>query len=85
MLLATNVGGFAGLVSAPRGGAARGLGVSNFPQPRGHCLNNYTSDRVSPAARRMTRRARIFGNPLTWNDLPWLRSINDLPLILKGI
>lgn len=33
----------------------------------------------------MTRRARIFGNPLTWNDLPWLRSITDLPLILKGI
>jgi isopentenyl diphosphate isomerase/L-lactate dehydrogenase-like FMN-dependent dehydrogenase len=29
--------------------------------------------------------ARIFGNPLTWNDLPWLRSITDLPLILKGI
>jgi lactate 2-monooxygenase len=28
---------------------------------------------------------RIFGNPLTWDDLPWLRSLTDLPLILKGI
>jgi FMN-dependent dehydrogenase len=28
---------------------------------------------------------RIFGNPLTWDDLPWLRSITDLPLVLKGI
>jgi hypothetical protein len=28
---------------------------------------------------------RIFGNPLTWDDLPWLRSVTDLPLILKGI
>ncbi len=28
---------------------------------------------------------RIFGNPLTWDDLPWLRSVTDLPFILKGI
>jgi lactate 2-monooxygenase len=27
----------------------------------------------------------IFGNSLTWNDIPWLRSITTLPLILKGI
>ena len=27
----------------------------------------------------------MFGNPLTWDDLPWLRSLTDLPLILKGI
>ena len=27
----------------------------------------------------------IFGNSLTWNDLPWLRSLTSLPLILKGI
>jgi lactate 2-monooxygenase len=24
--------------------------------------------------------AQIFGIPLTWDDLPWLRSITDLPL-----
>src|SRR5262249_56914379 len=23
--------------------------------------------------------------PLTWDDLPWLRSLTDLPLIVKGI
>ena len=28
---------------------------------------------------------QIFGNPLTWDDLPWLRSLTDLPLIVKGI
>ena len=29
--------------------------------------------------------ATIFGNPLTWDDLPWLRSLTKLPLILKGV
>ena len=29
--------------------------------------------------------AGVFGNPLTWKDLPWLRSLTSLPLILKGI
>ena len=28
---------------------------------------------------------QIFGNPLTWDDLPWLRSLTDLPLLVKGI
>jgi lactate 2-monooxygenase len=27
----------------------------------------------------------IFGNPLTWDDLRWLRSLTKLPLIVKGI
>jgi lactate 2-monooxygenase len=27
----------------------------------------------------------MFGNPLTWEDLPWLCSLTDLPLIVKGI
>ncbi|KAK1186115.1 alpha-hydroxy-acid oxidizing protein [Streptomyces sp. NBS 14/10] len=71
------------------------LAASNFPQLRGHCLTNYTSDPVfrsrlakapedDPAATVM-HWAKIFGNPLTWDDLPWLRSITNLPLILKGI
>ncbi|MFI9809038.1 alpha-hydroxy-acid oxidizing protein [Streptomyces sp. NPDC052301] len=73
----------------------RDLSVSNFPQLRGHCLTNYTSDPVfrsrlakspedDPAAAVMLW-AQIFGNPLTWDDLPWLRSLTDLPLILKGL
>jgi lactate 2-monooxygenase len=27
----------------------------------------------------------IFGKNLTWSDLPWLRSLTKLPMILKGI
>ncbi|WP_405534295.1 lactate 2-monooxygenase [Streptomyces sp. NBC_00075] len=73
----------------------RDLATANFPQLRGHCLANYTSD---PAFRAALGRppeedpqaailhwAQIFGNPLTWDDLDWLRSLTDLPLILKGI
>jgi lactate 2-monooxygenase len=26
-----------------------------------------------------------FGRPLTWGDIPWLRSLTSLPIILKGI
>ncbi|MGV4983879.1 alpha-hydroxy-acid oxidizing protein [Streptomyces sp. NRAIS4] len=73
----------------------RDLAVSNFPQLRGNCLTNYTSDPVfrarlarspedDPAAA-VAEWVRIFGNPLTWDDLSWLRSITDLPLILKGL
>ncbi|MCQ4213247.1 alpha-hydroxy-acid oxidizing protein [Streptomyces longispororuber] len=70
----------------------RDLATANFPQLRGHCLANYTSD---PRFKELTPSgdpqdvvgtwAGIFGNPLTWDDLPWLRSLTDLPLILKGI
>ena len=73
----------------------RDLSTSNFPQLRGLCLANYTSDPVflagldktpeqDPGAV-VTRFAQIFGNPLTWDDLPWLRSLTTLPLLLKGI
>jgi lactate 2-monooxygenase len=73
----------------------RDLATSNFPQLRGLCLANYTSDPVfrsrlaqPPEQNPMgvvAHWAGIFGNPLTWGDLPWLRSLTDLPLILKGI
>ncbi|WP_017582958.1 alpha-hydroxy-acid oxidizing protein [Nocardiopsis valliformis] len=71
----------------------RDLATANFPQLRGHCLANYTSDPVfqervgkdaSPEAV-VAHWAGIFGNPLTWDDLPWLRSLTDLPLIVKGV
>ena len=73
----------------------RDLATANFPQLRGLCLENYFSDPVFramlakppeedvPAATRQW--ARVFGNPLTWDDLPWLRSMTDLPLLIKGI
>ncbi|MFD7447878.1 alpha-hydroxy-acid oxidizing protein [Kitasatospora sp. NPDC059827] len=73
----------------------RDLAASNFPQLRGHCLANYTSDPVfrarlakapeeDPGAA-VLEWAGVFGNPLTWADLPWLRSLTDLPIILKGL
>ncbi|CAM5638702.1 lactate 2-monooxygenase [Streptomyces tanashiensis] len=73
----------------------RDLAAGNFPQLRGHCLANYFTDPVFRA--RLARSPEedpgaavlewvgIFGNPLTWDDLPWLRSLTDLPIILKGL
>ncbi|MGA5465014.1 lactate 2-monooxygenase [Mycobacterium sp. NPDC050041] len=73
----------------------RDLSTSNFPQLRGKCLSNYTSDPVFRAALAQTPEENpqaavlhwvsLFGNPVTWDDLPWLRSLTDLPLIVKGI
>ena len=73
----------------------RDLAASNFPQLRGHCLANYTTDPVfrarlgkdpaSDMAATVALWAQLFGNPLTWDDLPWLRSLTTLPLIVKGI
>ncbi len=73
----------------------RDLKSGAFPQLRGHCLANYFSDdrfrailAKSPAEDLFAATlqwARIFGNPLTWDDLPWLRSLTKLPLLVKGI
>jgi lactate 2-monooxygenase len=73
----------------------RDLATANFPQLRGMCLANYISDpnfrsKVEADIDADPRNAvlhwiSIFGNSLTWNDLPWLRSLTSLPLILKGI
>lgn len=73
----------------------RDLSTSNFPQLRGHCLANYTSDPVFRAGLQrppeedpqgaVLRWVQVFGSALTWADLPWLRSLTDLPLLVKGI
>lgn len=73
----------------------RDLATSNFPQLRGKCLRNYTTDPVFRAGLSQTPEENpqgavlkwisIFGNPLTWDDLPWLRSLTSLPLLVKGI
>ncbi|MFI6042668.1 lactate 2-monooxygenase [Nocardia sp. NPDC051321] len=73
----------------------RDLSTSNFPQLRGHCLANYFSD---PVFRAMLAKSpeedpktailtwvSQFGNAVTWDDLSWLRSLTELPLVLKGI
>lgn len=73
----------------------RDLNTGNFPQLRGHVLANYFSDPVfrallakppqeDPAAA-VRAWAATFGKVLTWADMPWLRSLTKLPLILKGI
>jgi lactate 2-monooxygenase len=71
------------------------LTTSNFPQLRGKCLSNYTSDPVFRAALTQTPEENpqaavlqwvsCFGNSLSWDDLPWLRSLTTLPLLVKGI
>ena len=73
----------------------RDLNASNFPQLRGHVLQNYFSDpcfrallTTSPEedlAAAIGLWAQTFGKVLTWTDLPWLRSLTKLPIILKGI
>jgi len=71
----------------------RDLASGNFPQLRGKALANYTSD---PVFREMTGPdpdpgtvvmtwVGTFGQPVTWDDLPWLRSLTDLPILVKGV
>lgn len=73
----------------------RDLNDANFPQLRGAALANYFSDPCFrsllaappeedvPAA--IALWIRLFGKVLTWADMPWLRSLTTLPIILKGI
>ena len=73
----------------------RDLNTANFPQLRGHVLENYFTDPVframlaePPEANRaaaIQQWAQTFGRALGWDDLRWLRSLTRLPLILKGI
>lgn len=73
----------------------RDLNTGNFPQLRGHVLTNYFSDPVFRAALAKPPEEDLaaairqwmgtFGKVLTWADMPWLRSLTSLPLILKGI
>jgi lactate 2-monooxygenase len=71
------------------------LNTANFPQLRGYCLQNYFTDDVflarlakspeeDPGAAAL-EWAKVFGNPLRWEDLSWLRPLTKLPMLLKGI
>ena len=73
----------------------RDLATSNFPQLRGRCLQTYFSDPVfrsrlakppeeDPGAA-ILAWALMFGRPLVWDDLPWLRSLTRLPMVVKGV
>ena len=91
--------GFAGIVVTLdtwiNGWRPRDLDHAYIPMLRGHCIANYTSD---PRFAEMVGKdpvenindsiaawAGTFGNPLSWDDLEWLRSMTSLPLLLKGI
>jgi lactate 2-monooxygenase len=71
----------------------RDLSAGNYPQVPSRCLGNYTSDpvfrsRLHPGedpTEAVVRNLPIFGGPVRWDDLGWLRSLTGLPLILKGI
>jgi lactate 2-monooxygenase len=74
----------------------RDLSIASFPQLKGLCLANYTSDPVFRAKLATPPEddpqaaagvwAGLFGNPgLNWDDLDRLRSLTSLPLLLKGI
>jgi lactate 2-monooxygenase len=73
----------------------RDLSASNLPMLRGFCLSNYFSDDrflallEKPPGEDMRAAVlqwiKIFGQRLTWDDLPWLRSLTKLPLLVKGI
>ena len=73
----------------------RDLNVANFPQLRGHVLQNYF---VDPAFRKLLakppeedRAAAImtwganFARPIIWDDIAWFKSVTKLPIVLKGI
>ncbi|MCK2218565.1 alpha-hydroxy-acid oxidizing protein [Actinomadura sp. ATCC 31491] len=74
----------------------RDLAIASFPQLRGLCLANYFTDPVFRARLAAPPEedpqaaaglwAMLFGNQrLSWDDLPWLRSLTSLPLLLKGV
>lgn len=74
----------------------RDLTIASFPQLQGLCLANYFSDPVFRSRLAVPPEedvqaatghwAMTFGNQsLNWDDLAWIRSLTDLPLLLKGI
>jgi lactate 2-monooxygenase len=71
----------------------RDLSGAHYPQVPSGCLANYTSDPVfreqiqdgDDAIESAVRNLPIFGGPFRWDDLEWLRSETELPIMVKGI
>jgi len=73
----------------------RDLATSNFPQLRGHVLQNYFTDPVfrsllekppeEDPATAIRTWAPIFAETMTWDHLSWLRESTNMPIVLKGI
>jgi len=91
--------GYAGLVvtvdSWTLGFRPTDLEIGNFPQFRGYCMQNYYSDEnftkhlakppQEDQAAALAHYTKIFANPLSWEDLRWIRSQTQLPIAVKGI
>lgn len=71
----------------------RDLSGGNYPQVPSGCLSNYTTDPVfraglqpgEDATEAAVRKLPIFGGPVRWADVEWIRSQTRLPLLVKGI
>ena len=73
----------------------RDLNTGNYPQLRGYVLANFFTDEVflgrldKPPHEDLKAATgewiKVRGNSLHWDDLPWLRGLTDLPILLKGI
>lgn len=74
----------------------RDLALASFPQLRGLCLENYFSDPIfrdklekspdeDPQTAAIAWALGFSDAGLSWEDLEWLRSLTELPLLLKGI
>jgi lactate 2-monooxygenase len=91
--------GYAGLVvtvdSWTLGFRPTDLEIGNFPQFRGYCMQNYYSDEnftkhlakppEEDQAAALAHYTKIFANPLSWEDLRWIRTQTQLPIAVKGI
>ncbi|WP_425228749.1 alpha-hydroxy-acid oxidizing protein [Sphingomonas sp.] len=73
----------------------RDLNVANFPQLRGHVLQNYFTDPIfqkllgKPVAQHLPEAIGLWGanfaRPIVWEDIAWFKSVTKLPIVLKGI
>jgi lactate 2-monooxygenase len=74
----------------------RDLTLASFPQLKGLCLANYFTDPVFRSRLERSPEEDVeaatglwafsFGNPgMNWDDLDWIRSLTDLPLLIKGV
>lgn len=73
----------------------RDLNTASFPQLHGHVLENYFSDPnfqalldrpVEDDRHAATMKwSQIYGEPMTWDKVSWLRSVTKMPIVLKGI
>lgn len=71
------------------------LSNAHLPMLRGLVIENYRTDPRflelvggdpdESIPKTALTWATIFGGCLTWEDLPWLRSLTKLPILLKGI